>query len=430
VLKTNIRRILTTSNFGNYHRSPALKTVDKINFTTLIAQMISYSDYPFNYEETVRILDRLITEYKTIEAGGEKAYKPKLKNRDFTDPDDQPDVYDFNRKYPRVHPNEEAFFEKMYEQEVTRDMEADRLKESIWNIEMEKQKIIEEELLREAREKEEAVARKAKEEKERLAKIAQKKKEEQEARDKAKLEELERQRQRNEKIEADRLARERQEQERKERLKIEAANKLAAYNKGLNTKLRESQNRLNKIAKNEPNTHTNSKMFNEKPDLFKAVDNNKAAIPHRNVNIFAPKVMNLQDMKKELAGKNIPVNFKDMKIADIWPDKKAANPQGAPQVQKKTVQIFAEDDKGGAKVRFELNQQKIVWGATNQEVPEEDFKTMVPRKPGIGLAGQKPVVGQKRVYQELNGKAYWQRYNERGVWEDTNQPYRGEIRLV
>lgn len=130
-IKTNVRRVLAKSNFGNYHRSPALRTKDQINFTTLVALMIGYHDYPFNYDETLEVLSRLIKKFKQIESEGERKYVPPIKDWKYSDADDEPDNYNFEKKYPKVAMNDMSLYESKLKKAIQREESERKVKEKI-----------------------------------------------------------------------------------------------------------------------------------------------------------------------------------------------------------------------------------------------------------------------------------------------------------
>lgn len=198
-LEINARRILQKANFGNYHRSLPLRQKDTVNFTTLISMMIRYIDFTFTYDDVLSILDRLIREFEEIETKG-TSVPQKTKNWMYTDSTDEPDVFEFGRKYPMVIPRELKYIESLEELHLRLQKKQDEA-EALWQAQVAKrqlekeaaQKKIAEENARKAREVEAATAQakiKAEEDKrraemarlEREAAMAKAKKEEEERR--------------------------------------------------------------------------------------------------------------------------------------------------------------------------------------------------------------------------------------------------------
>jgi len=153
VFKTNIRNVLQEANYGNYHRSDGLRTKEKINFTTLIAMLLGYEEYKFDYKQTLEILDRLIAQFKIYETEGPGKYKKEYRDsRIYQDVGDYPDEYIFGRKYPHIPVEFQKEFEAEYFRALKLEEQENKKKEE---IRLQKQE--ERRLIREKEEKQKAL---------------------------------------------------------------------------------------------------------------------------------------------------------------------------------------------------------------------------------------------------------------------------------
>lgn len=122
VLEQNVVTIMSEANFGKYQTEATDLNKEKINFTTLLGKMIKFWDFPFTYEETIEIIDRLILEFKAKEAKEEELFK----NKKYVLESDIPvDDYDYRRYYNRIHPDYyddwKMSFDEFFDQTKTAD---------------------------------------------------------------------------------------------------------------------------------------------------------------------------------------------------------------------------------------------------------------------------------------------------------------------
>jgi len=145
VFKTNIRNVLEIANYGNYHRSEQLRTKERINFTTLVAMLLGYDEYKFNYKETIEILNRLIAKFKKYEAEGPGKYVKEVRDaRIYQDVGDFPDEYIFGRKYPHIPVEDEKMFETEYSRALKLEEQEAKKKDEIRLKKQEERKLAKE----------------------------------------------------------------------------------------------------------------------------------------------------------------------------------------------------------------------------------------------------------------------------------------------
>lgn len=454
VLKTNVRRILRKSNYGEYHRSPKLRQKETINFTTLVALMINYADYPFDYDQTVDILDRLITEFKILEGAG--VTKTKQKTSDFTDPEDKPDTYDAGRTYPRVHPAELTKFENAWKFYVEPELLKEELEEENWQLKLEEQK-----LLKEAEEE------RARLEAERIAKQAEEARKEKEAKEKHEKElqeaalrlkqiladkaerdrqkQLEIQKQEMEKRERERKDRERkkliEDIEREEKYRKEALARHEERLRRIQGDLRKSQKKVDGIEQKFGGVQRVSQMQEANPVLFQKManqvnleeqskKNNQNAIfsPKQNLNEGVKPVLTktpLADLIKhtnmnKYVPTNLPPSFDNIfdKINKVQEMKHVKIGSGEP--------MEIENGTPGKVVDQVDVEKRVIFGkpVKQPEVQDIYMKKIVPKKPEQRLGDnnameiEKPAIlnQKKRVYVYLGGRREVQVLNENGVW--------------
>lgn len=263
LIKRKVIGFLQKANFGEYHRSSRLRLPSTINFTTLVAMMINYFDYPFDFAQTVSILDRLIKEFKALEAAGVTVTKPKTS--DFVDPEDRPDTYDAKRIHPRVHPLDQSNFEYQWKLFVEPQLQKEELDDKAWKLkieQMEQQRLLKEAEENNRKREAELLAKRAEEERKAKALKEKERREalEAELRQKKILAEADAQRRKKqlelEQQERDRKINELKEQERKKQL---AQKKLMEEEALLAKKRKEAEEEKQRLDKINEELHTTMK---------------------------------------------------------------------------------------------------------------------------------------------------------------------------
>ena len=150
VYKENSKKILTEANFGNYHRSPELRKKETINFTTFVAMIVGFKDFPFNYDDCIFILERLISHFQKIESAGIDNYISTEDLSLYTDPNDLIDRFRFGRKYQMIKSDNVDVYEMDVQEANT--IEAERLEKL---AEVERLRLEQEKLEQELKEKRE-----------------------------------------------------------------------------------------------------------------------------------------------------------------------------------------------------------------------------------------------------------------------------------